>query len=146
MKKIESWDSGRPELRITVFYGVNYSGDTGQYESHILSPTRKNLKSGCNPNLTVFNQWDPYDKGKALKVFWMEEDSDDGETRTVNVSLNYENQLNNGALTYATQMSYTTTHQYYDLGTDEVCWWDSYATIYNEIGTGNSIFEFQFGK
>lgn len=146
MKKIESWDSGRPELRITVFYGVNYSGDTGQYESHILSPTRNNLKDGCDPNFTIFNQWDPYNRGKALKVFWMEEDRDDGDTRTVNVSLNYENQQNNGNLAFATQITYTTTHQYYDLGTDEVCWWDSYATIYNEIGLGNSIFEFKFGK
>ena len=146
MKDIESWDSGRPELRITVFYGANYYGDTARYKSHILSPKRSEIKEGCNPDFTIFNPWDPTEQGKALKVFWMEEDKDDGVTRNINMSINYENQLNEGNLAYATQVTYSTTHQFYDLGTDEVYWWDPYATVYNEIGTGHSIFEFKLGK
>jgi hypothetical protein len=147
MSQVEKWDSGRPELQMIIYYGVNSAGASAQYETHSLSPKRNNLKAGCNPDLLIFEHWDPSDKGTALKVIWIEEDgfNENGPTEIV-VDMRYENQMDNGNLTWGSTVKYSQSNYYYNLGMDEVCWWDSPTLLYNEINENGSIFEFKFGK
>lgn len=99
------------------------------------------------PEKTLQGVWDPSDKGTAIKVIWIEEDgfNENGPTEIV-VDMRYENQMDNGNLTWGSTMKYSQSNYYYNLGMDEVCWWYSPTLLYNEINENGSIFEFKFGK
>ena len=130
LQNVEKWVSGRPELRMIVFYGVNSSYDTAQVYNQLLSPKRENIRAGCNPNVTIFTQWDPNTAGSVLTFVWVEEDPNG--TYDISAEVKYEQKLAGGTLTGGVKGSYHGECEDKEIGRGQTCWWDSYTTLFDQ--------------
>ena len=130
LQNVEPWAQGRPEIRMIVFYGVNSGDDTAQVYNQLLSPTREHIKEGCDPNITIFAQWDPNTEGSVLTFVWIEEDPDG--TYDVGAEVKYEQKLAGGALAGGVNGSYHGEFEDKEIGRGHMCWWDSYNTLFDQ--------------
>lgn len=130
LQNVEPWAQGRPEIRMIVFYGVNSGDDTAQVYNQLLSPTREHIKEGCDPNITIFTQWDPNTEGSVLTFVWIEEDPNG--TYDVGAEVKYEHKLAGGTLTGGVNGSYHGEFEDKEIGRGHMCWWDSYNTLFDQ--------------
>ncbi len=130
LQQAEPWIEGRPEIRLIVFYGVVSGSETPQIHNQLLSPTRKHIKQGCNPNATILPSWNPNTDGSVLSFVWKEEDN--GGSYQFSVSVKYENKLSGGSISFGPSMSFSRNNTAFDIGGGYTCWWSPYSTVFNQ--------------
>lgn len=130
LQDVEIWINGRPEIRMIVFYGVNSGDDTAQVYNQLLSPTREHIKEGCNPDATIFTQWDPNTEGSVLTFVWVEEDPNG--SYEIGAEVKYEHKFADGTLTSGVTGKYMGEFEDKEIGRGHMCWWDSYDTLFDQ--------------
>lgn len=141
LQTVERWIDGRPEFRLVVCYqGESVSGGVNTY-STLLTPSRGNIKAGCNPNVTIFPNWDPEIEGSILSVLWLEEDAaDDNGPTELTINLMSEQQQSGGSIAVEVSTKYVVSNEFTKLGESKVYWWHSRSTVFN------NTLKYQFGK
>lgn len=132
LKIVEPWVDGRPEFRLIVCYrGVTGSNSISVY-SKLLNPTRNHIKEGCNPDVTIFPNWDPDIEGSVLTVLWLEEDGLDKEgPEELTINLMSEQQMGGGSVSAEVSAKYEVANEYYKLGEGNVYWWHSRSEVFD---------------
>ena len=129
LKSLESWTQGRPEIRLSVFYGTDKYKEAGLIYQEVLTPTRQHIKDGCNPERTICSSWNPNISSSVLTFVWIEEDT--GISVEYTYSTEYEQKNNNGTLVTGGTCTVTGYDEDDFIGYGHVYWWNSKSMTFS---------------